>query len=138
MISESKRLGIPSSLIMLDINYFKQINDLHGHVEGDKLLREVASRLDSTTRNGDMSFRVGGDEFAVLLPYTHQTQANAVKRRIYEASEKLFADKSSRDNIDYSLSQGAVQWREDWTLEEWLKAADAAMYAEKKQLKLDD
>ncbi|HMN14189.1 MAG TPA: GGDEF domain-containing protein [Bellilinea sp.] len=137
MINESKRLGVPSTMIMMDINYFKNINDVHGHVEGDKVLREIAELIDSSTRKGDLRFRLGGDEFAMLLPHTHLVQANAVKARIYENTEHYFAGMSERDNTDYSMSQGVVQWRDDWTMEEWVAAADAAMYAEKNQLKLN-
>lgn len=72
----------PFSLLMVDIDNFKQINDRYGHTVGDRVVKNVASLLQETTRRGDMVFRYGGEEFCLFLPYTSKVQAEQVAERI--------------------------------------------------------
>lgn len=137
LIDEARRTEKPISLIMIDVNYFKQINDMHGHPYGDKVLKDIADHIGSSTRRNDHNFRLGGDEFAVLLPDTDANHAQNVKQRIQENSSELFEELRESDGIDYSLSVGYAQWEQDWTVDQWISAADKAMYQEKNQLKLN-
>ena len=75
----------PVSLLMIDLDGFKVINDRHGHPVGDALLVEVATRLAATMRRDDLLGRLGGDEFAAILPRTTPLQARAVAQRMYTA-----------------------------------------------------
>jgi diguanylate cyclase (GGDEF)-like protein len=81
-IARHSRYGTPVSLIMLDLDGFKAINDTHGHVAGDEVLMTVADLLRSTLRSSDLPSRYGGDEFAVILPGVHKTDAYAVAEKL--------------------------------------------------------
>ncbi|HEY0760525.1 MAG TPA: sensor domain-containing diguanylate cyclase [Acidisarcina sp.] len=83
-IEDSRRSKRPLSLIFIDLDYFKQINDEHGHLTGSRLLSEVGQRLQGGVRAVDSAFRYGGDEFVVLLPATGKEQAMEVARRLQE------------------------------------------------------
>jgi len=77
------RQSYPLFLLMADLDKFKEINDRHGHQEGDRILNILARTLEKSTRkNVDMAFRFGGDEFAVLIPYASQEQAEGIAERI--------------------------------------------------------
>lgn len=76
------RYGIPLSLLLIDLDEFKQVNDKTGHAGGDRTLRGFGRLLDSSLRRADRAFRVGGDEFAVLLPHTDLEGAHMVARRL--------------------------------------------------------
>jgi diguanylate cyclase (GGDEF)-like protein len=79
------RHNTPLSLIMIDIDHFKSVNDTFGHLTGDKILRWVAQTLAATARTGDIIGRIGGEEFAVILPWTDQEQAGNLAGRIRES-----------------------------------------------------
>ena len=76
------RLGLPLSLLILDIDYFKSINDRHGHPEGDRVLAAVAEALLGTLRAGDAPCRIGGEEFAVILPRASKDAGHQLASRI--------------------------------------------------------
>ncbi len=76
------------SLFMIDIDNFKKYNDIHGHVEGDKVLRDVAQLFLNTTREGDMVFRYGGEEFSIILPQTDQRNGQVAGERLLTAVRK--------------------------------------------------
>jgi diguanylate cyclase (GGDEF)-like protein len=82
MVEGARRYGTMFSLVLLDIDEFKRINDTRGHAVGDQLLAEVGSLINSTIRNTDSAFRVGGDEFALLLPHTDVGGAVILARRL--------------------------------------------------------
>jgi diguanylate cyclase (GGDEF)-like protein len=81
-LNRAKRYGSPLSLVILDLHRFKEVNDKHGHHRGDEVLRAAAATLRKALRTSDFAFRIGGDEFAVLLPQTDAAQALALSRRI--------------------------------------------------------
>ncbi|MEA2068341.1 MAG: GGDEF domain-containing protein [Verrucomicrobiota bacterium] len=87
-MAAATRYGRELSLILFDIDHFKQINDTHGHDAGDQTLRKFANLLSSTARKADIVCRYGGDEFAVLLPETGISNAWKFARRVFQALEE--------------------------------------------------
>lgn len=81
-IDRAKRYGRPLSLLIIDIDHFKEINDRYGHVEGDRLLRQFGDLIRGWKRGTDKTFRYGGDEFVVLMPEAPVKQARAAARRL--------------------------------------------------------
>ncbi len=88
-VDRCKRYNHPLSLLMLDINYFKLINDKHGHIAGDQVLKETAEILRRNIRSVDSVFRYGGDEFVVLMPDTSLKDAEIVRKRISTDRERM-------------------------------------------------
>lgn len=81
-LNRARRYGHQLALVMLDLHRFKEVNDQHGHLLGDDVLRLAAATLRKTLRTSDTAFRIGGDEFALLLPQTDATQATGLSRRL--------------------------------------------------------
>ena len=86
-VADARRTGAPLSVAMLDVDHFKRVNDIHGHLAGDEALRRVARRLGGAVRGGDLCARVGGEEFAVLLPGLGSRAARALCERLRRAVE---------------------------------------------------
>jgi diguanylate cyclase (GGDEF)-like protein len=87
-LNRARRYGQFLAVVILDLHSLKQVNDRHGHLQGDRVLQQAAESLKHTLRASDFAFRIGGDEFALLLPQTDSDQANTLCRRIraqYEA-----------------------------------------------------
>ena len=82
------RNRIPFALLLLDIDHFKALNDLHGHLAGDEVLQEVARVIVGQLRGMDIAYRHGGEEFAVVLPMTNAEDAGIVAERIRAAVEQ--------------------------------------------------
>src|SRR5712671_4758503 len=81
-LNRARRYGQPLGLVSLDLHRFKEVNDQHGHPRGDDVLRAAAATLKKALRTSDSAFRIGGDEFALLLPQTDSPQALALCRRV--------------------------------------------------------
>jgi len=81
-LNRARRYGLPLSIVILDLHRFKEVNDKYGHPRGDEVLRAAASTLQKALRTSDSAFRIGGDEFALLLPQTDAAQAVALSRRV--------------------------------------------------------
>jgi diguanylate cyclase (GGDEF)-like protein len=81
-LTRARRYGLPLGLVVLDLHRFKEVNDKYGHLRGDDVLRGTASTLRKALRTSDSAFRIGGDEFALLLPQTDAVQALALSRRV--------------------------------------------------------
>ncbi|GGF60946.1 hypothetical protein GCM10007301_20910 [Azorhizobium oxalatiphilum] len=120
--------GVPASVVLFDLDYFKKINDTHGHDGGDQALITVARVL---ARYSGRAARVGGEEFAILLPGVSEADA-------YEEAEHLrwtLADTAVELNngkvINLTASLGVAERKPDDTVDEWMKSADVALYAAK-------
>lgn len=125
-------------LIYVDLDSFKQVNDLHGHQTGDLYLQQIADRLKRQLRPGDLLARLGGDEFGVLVPAVHsRTEVEEIAHRLRRCFREPFILEAH--TIDGSASVGVAVYPEDGaTRDQLLNAADAAMYAEKKTKKAFD
>jgi diguanylate cyclase (GGDEF)-like protein len=87
-LNRARRYGLPLGIVILDLHRFKEVNDKYGHPKGDDVLRAAATTLQKALRTSDSAFRIGGDEFALLLPQTDAPQALALSRRV----ETVFAE----------------------------------------------
>ena len=131
-MDRASRYENPLSLLLLDVDRFKQYNDTYGHLEGDKILIELGRVIRECLRKSDTAYRYGGDEFMVVLPQTQGDEARNVAERI---RARFPAEYSRRepDRIDTTLSIGVVSHRPKEDLSEFVKRADQAMYKAKKQ-----
>jgi diguanylate cyclase (GGDEF)-like protein len=117
----------PLALAVCDLDGFKLVNDQHGHLTGDNVLARVAAALQSSLRLADSVFRIGGDEFAAILPETTAEQMSLVMQRLSHAVADAVGD------MGVQASFGAARFPEDGDDEDSLfRAADAAMYTEKR------
>jgi diguanylate cyclase (GGDEF)-like protein len=129
--SRSERYHDPLSLIMLDVDHFKRINDRFGHAAGDKALQVIAGLCLGTTRVADLSGRYGGEEFVILLPETDIEGAEKTARRLCEEIRGA-AIQSERGEIRVTVSVGVAQVTPEVNdLDELLDFADQAMYRAK-------
>jgi diguanylate cyclase (GGDEF)-like protein/PAS domain S-box-containing protein len=131
-LSRSDRLGTPVSVAMVDLDHFKQINDTHGHMVGDEVLREVSRRLAEVVRLYDKVGRFGGEEFVVVLPGTSQAEAEAAAERIREELARAPVD-TSVGPIEVTASLGVVTRQGELANDATtlLVAADTALYSSK-------
>jgi diguanylate cyclase (GGDEF)-like protein len=128
----ARRSHQPLSLLLIDVDHFKRINDAYGHLAGDECLCEIAHLLSATLiRPADLIARYGGDEFAVLLPETGSEGASTVAERIRSAMAKDAAKAGT--SYATTLSIGVATWNaeEDSNPDELIDAADRALYAAK-------
>lgn len=131
-VDETVRSGAPFGLLYLDADFFKQVNDTHGHLAGDALLVGIAARIRACIRQHDQAFRLGGDEFAVILtPALDRARLDAVIRRIELAMDEP-VELASGEVIRPSLSIGAAIYPDDGiSPQDLLRRADEAMYQHK-------
>jgi len=116
------------SVIMLDIDNFKKINDTYGHHTGDKLLELVANSIKENIRECDYIFRLGGDEFVIFLPETHGEYAYQLAQRIRTNISKLDLNHDN-NKTPISCSIGISSYRkDDQDLDAVVRRADAALY----------
>lgn len=126
-LDRAARIGKPISMVMLDLDLFKEINDRHGHAVGDRILMEFGKILGRKTRSGDVPCRFGGDEFIVLLPgATAHDALSCVShwREKFEAVQIV----SRGERVTTTFSTGIVQWRPGETPQELFIRLDAALY----------
>jgi diguanylate cyclase (GGDEF)-like protein len=118
---------------MLDIDHFKQVNDTYGHKVGDMVLKKLSTLLVETLRNIDISGRIGGEEFAIMLPETDKTQAFDVAERLRKLIETSPITLENGLPIKISVSIGIATLKGDETnIDTLLNIADEALYKAKK------
>ena len=135
-LARARRTSSPFSLILLDLDDFKVINDEHGHLAGDRALQEVARVLQQTTRPYDTCIRYGGDEFVVLLSSSGAAEAEEQRRRVQEAVAMISLHTEDGREVPLRVSAGTSVFPEDGeTYERLLARADRRMYRNKAEAK---
>ncbi len=133
-LSFCKRNDIPVSLVFLDLDKFKYINDTYGHAEGDKVLVNFAAQMRKTFRNSDLFARLGGDEFVILFMKQTEEQAELAIDRFQQSIDEL----NELVNEDYtvSFSHGIVEFNPEvhTSIKDMLDESDSLMYEQKKQI----
>lgn len=120
-------------IAMVDIDHFKRVNDTHGHAAGDQVLIEVARRLRSALRPGDLVARLGGEEFAVLLPHATASDAAILCEQLREAvAESSIAINAISVKVDVTISVGFTRYAAPESTDAALSRADARLYAAKR------
>ncbi|MDP3143108.1 MAG: sensor domain-containing diguanylate cyclase [Candidatus Omnitrophota bacterium] len=132
-IDKSKATHLPVSLVMLDIDYFKNYNDSLGHQTGDKALEELSKVLKDYSRKMDIVCRYGGEEFSIILPQTNKKEAYFIAERLREAIEKHnFINEEVQPNKHITISLGIATFPEDAENKpELISLADKLMYKAK-------
>src|SRR5690242_9498482 len=134
----SQRYSDPVSLIMLDLDHFKDVNDKYGHPFGDRVLRETADLIRSSIRDPDICARYGGEEFAIILPKTHLQGALAVSERIFRSLRaKTYMPevdgKAAPLRVTASVGVAFYPSKEVTSPELLVKLADEALYRAKRE-----
>ena len=131
-LARSQRLGAEVSLLVLDLNGFKEINDTYGHHAGDRALREVSAVLRALIRPYDICARYAGDEFIVVLAGCSRDEAENKLRELQHGIERIVFEAAPGINVPMSISAGAAVFPHDGeTYEALLAAADSRMYQDK-------
>lgn len=128
-MERSDRYGHPLSIAMLDLDHFKQVNDTHGHLMGDEVLKSVASTMLSTVRGADVVVRYGGEEFLVLMPDTALEGARVTAEKIRTSLEHIRHPVAGK--VTVSLGVGSRIHSE--SRDRWLRRVDEALYRAKEQ-----
>jgi len=126
-LNRGRRYGSPLGLVVLDLHRFKEVNDKHGHPRGDEVLRAAAATLKKALRTSDSAFRIGGDEFALILPQTDAEQALALSRRV----ETVFAEmlQPLQLIVGVSMDHGVATFPQDGEqADQLIRVADERLY----------
>lgn len=134
--AECKRYSTPLSLALLDVDFFKRINDTWGHPAGDQVLVGVAQLLQRESRTPDVACRYGGEEFALIMPNTNPADALIVAERIRSGLQRIIWPKHPENPVTMSIglvgTSGGLAACPDMTAEHWLEATDKNLYAAKR------
>jgi len=126
-LTRARRYGLPLGIVILDLHRFKEVNDKYGHPRGDDVLRAAATTLQKALRTSDSAFRIGGDEFALLLPQTDAAQAIGLSRRV----ETVFADTLRPLQLTFAVTMdhGVATFPQDGDqAEQLIQVADERLY----------
>lgn len=127
-----KRSGTPASLVMFDIDHFKQVNDTFGHQAGDEVIKTVATKLMQLQRETDISGRYGGEEFGIVLPETGAEQASVMAERLRTALEATPVVYEGQ-TINFTVSLGICEVSPEMDeYSQWLERSDQALYSAKR------
>ena len=133
-IKRSERTGTPLTLLMADLDHFKNVNDTYGHQQGDIILKGTASIIHQNIRGFDIASRYGGEEFAIILTETDLAAADAIAERLRKKIEDAVY-KNGEKNIKVTISIGLAQYnhKKDKNAIDLIKRADTVLYAAKAQ-----
>ncbi|HSE40729.1 MAG TPA: GGDEF domain-containing protein [Acidobacteriota bacterium] len=122
-IERAKRYSQPLTILMVDVDYFKELNDTFGHLQGDAVLAQIASLLTSQLRSADLLGRFGGDEFLLILPSTDRFGVETVAERMRNviASNSFFGKK-------LSISVGVAEYHPEMSADDLIDHADRELY----------
>lgn len=126
-LNRKKRFGSSVSLLILDIDHFKKVNDTYGHDKGDEVLKKIAHTMHDYRRSTDLPSRWGGEEFLILLADTDEGQAILIAEKIRKACSSLVFENCS----SITVSIGIAEAHYDETFDSWFKRADSALYEAK-------
>lgn len=129
-VARVRRQGTPLSMLMIDADHFKSINDTWGHAAGDAVLVALAGALRAGTRTLDVVGRLGGEEFGVLLPSADLPSAQIVAERLRDSISQLEIDHGGT-TLRVTVSIGIAEWGPDMSIEDLVELADAALYRSK-------
>ena len=132
-IDRCAREAKPLSLAVVDIDHFKAVNDTYGHLGGDQVLAQVARAMQQHFRPTDLLARYGGEEFCVLLPDTTLDLGAAALDRLRASLAAATIALNDGQSLTVKISGGVAQWREGWSLEDLIRAADEALYRAKRE-----
>ena len=134
MMESARRYHRPLTILSMDLDHFKDINDTHGHLAGDEVLKSVAKVLTQAVRSTDLLIRMGGDEFLLVLDNTDKVNAQVLAERVCRAVDGLdvWADKK----VKLGVSIGLAQLQESERLSQWLERADDLLYQSKADRRL--
>lgn len=132
-LSLSRRQQRSFSVLMVDIDYFKKVNDTYGHLIGDEVLQFVAQSIEARLRKEDLVARFGGEEFVVILPETKRDQAILVAEQLrsHFAHTRMKREHAQTDVGKVTISVGVTEYRSNETAKELLTRADYALYSAK-------
>ena len=119
-----------SALLVLDVDFFKSVNDTYGHEMGDRVLCWVASVLRDSFRSGDYVCRIGGDEFSIIMLRTRRDHRDLIRQKVQAINDTLSV--AGEDLIPVSISVGVAYGEADRSFEQIFEAADGALYQVKK------
>ncbi|MCZ8878976.1 diguanylate cyclase [Escherichia albertii] len=132
-IAHANRSGTPLSVLIIDVDKFKEINDTWGHNTGDDILRKVSQAFYDNVRSNDYVFRYGGDEFVIVLTEASETDTLRTAERIHSRVEKTKLKAANGDDIPLSLSIGAAMFNGHPDYERLIQIADEALYIAKRR-----
>jgi diguanylate cyclase (GGDEF)-like protein len=127
-IERQRRSSAPASLLLIDVDHFKRINDQAGHAKGDAVLKGIVSLVEKRSRKLDSLFRIGGEEFLLLLPDTQEAPAAVLAEQLRAS----IAESPLLDGRRVTVSVGVGELRPGESVDSWMKHADDALYAAKK------
>ncbi|WP_054177426.1 diguanylate cyclase [Citrobacter sp. CtB7.12] len=130
-IAHANRTGTPLSVMIIDIDFFKEINDGHGHNTGDELLRKVSQAFYDSVRSSDYVFRYGGDEFLIVLTEASEQETLRMAERIRNRVEKQTVNTQDGGMLSVSLSIGVAMFSGHPDYERLIQSADEALYRAK-------
>lgn len=132
LLDDSERMDIPITLIMIDLDHFKQVNDRFGHAAGDVALKRAADAIQSTIRRRDPAVRMGGEEFAAFMAGTPLGEAYQICERLRQKIADITFD-DCYPGVQITASLGVAKWRLHEPAAKWIERADEALYAAKRE-----
>lgn len=135
-VSTAKRQGTPLCAIMIDVDFFKKVNDTYGHVAGDCVLKNIAGVIKNGLRENDIASRYGGEEFAILLPFTKIEEGCAVAQRLRQTVENTTIEIPNEKgdgsiSVKKTISLGIHEYHQEDTTQDLYEKADKALYEAK-------